>query len=184
MARRVVRGDREISGACSQATLAGRPESRRYDEDRGARHRRIRSGARRAGRWYALPSIQHCRLARWPFRSARSTNTLICPARQCNRHSSIFSRKAPLRHHLGKRPRSPLQQRQRLRLLFGSVGRRRLPARAGREKMVERWLRAWTQKSSRVAGPGCPIFRSGPTTPSCVRCRKCSRRLRSPRSTF
>jgi DNA (cytosine-5)-methyltransferase 1 len=38
----------------------------------------------------------------------------------------------------------------------------------------ERWLCVWTHANSRVASPRRPIFRSGPTTPPSVRCRKCS----------
>ncbi len=52
------------------------------------------------------------------------------------------------------------------------------------KKMAGRWLCVWTQKNNRVEGPGRPIFRLGPTTPSCVRCRKCSRWIRSHRGTF
>lgn len=48
----------------------------------------------------------------------------------------------------------------------------------------KRWLCVWTQKGNRVARPRCPIFRSGPTTPPCVCCRKCSNGLRSLKGTF
>ena len=48
----------------------------------------------------------------------------------------------------------------------------------------ERRLRAWPQKSNRVAGARRPIFRSGPTTPPCVCCRMSSKRGRSQRDTF
>jgi DNA (cytosine-5)-methyltransferase 1 len=51
-------------------------------------------------------------------------------------------------------------------------------------QMEGRWLCVWTHANSRMADSGCPIFRPGPTTPPCVRCRKCSSRVRSPRSTF
>jgi hypothetical protein len=50
--------------------------------------------------------------------------------------------------------------------------------------VVGRWLCVWTRAGSRLADPGRPIFRPGPTTPPCVRCRKCSRRVRSRPGTF
>ena len=40
------------------------------------------------------------------------------------------------------------------------------------------------QKSSRVEGARRPIFRSGPTPATCVRCRKCSKRVRSRSGSF
>ena len=59
------------------------------------------------------------------------------------------------------------------------------PKNSNRQGQMEgRWLCVWTHANSRMAGSGCPIFRPGPTTPPCVRCRKCSSRVRSPRSTF
>ncbi|MFQ2067921.1 DNA cytosine methyltransferase [Aeromonas veronii] len=67
---------------------------------------------------------------------------------------------------------------------LGFLCRGRLRARPTREEMGKRWLCAWPPKSNRVADPRCPIFRSGPTPPPCVRCRKCSRRVRSRKSSF
>jgi len=54
----------------------------------------------------------------------------------------------------------------------------------GGGQMVERWLCAWTRACNRLARPRRPIFRSGPTTPPCVPCRKCSKGLRSTIGTF
>lgn len=51
-------------------------------------------------------------------------------------------------------------------------------------KMDGRWLCVWPRPNSSMAGAGCPIFRPGPTTPPCVRCRKCSNRVRSRSGTF
>ena len=50
----------------------------------------------------------------------------------------------------------------------------RLRAAACREEMAGRWWCVWIRKNNRVAGPGRPLFRPGPTALSCVRCRKCS----------
>jgi len=59
-----------------------------------------------------------------------------------------------------------------------------LAALAGEEKVLEPPRKTWSHagvvlgpKDNRVANPGCPIFRRGPTTPSCVPCRKCSTRV-------
>lgn len=94
------------------------------------------------------------------------------------------SRKPPLCHRLGKRPRRPQRQRERLRMLSWRACWGRLRAAAFREKVAGRWLCVWTQKNNRMADPGRPILRPGPTTPPCVRCRKCSKRIRSHRGTF
>ena len=56
-----------------------------------------------------------------------------------------------------------------------------LPSGGGGE-MVKLWLCVWTKKGYRLAGPRRPIFRSGPTTPTCVCCRKCSKGIRSLQS--
>jgi DNA (cytosine-5)-methyltransferase 1 len=48
-----------------------------------------------------------------------------------------------------------------------------------RKKLDERGCGSWTRARSRVADPRRPILRTGTTAPSCVRCRKCSRRVRS-----
>ncbi len=45
-------------------------------------------------------------------------------------------------------------------------------------------LCVWSSPRRRLANPRRPIFRTGPTTQACVRCRKCSRRVRSHRGTF
>ena len=50
--------------------------------------------------------------------------------------------------------------------------------------MAECRLCCRTQKESGVESPRCSIFRSPPTTPTCLCCRKCSRRIRSRRNTF
>jgi DNA (cytosine-5)-methyltransferase 1 len=51
-------------------------------------------------------------------------------------------------------------------------------------KVDARRLCVWTPKDNRLDRQGRPIFRSGPTTQACVRCRKCSKRIRSPPGTF
>lgn len=81
-------------------------------------------------------------------------------------------------------PRGAQRQEQCVRLLPCSACRRRRAARAAREKMAGRWCCRWTPKGNRLAGPRRPIFRPGPTTPSCVPCRKCSSGVRSRRNTF
>jgi DNA (cytosine-5)-methyltransferase 1 len=60
-----------------------------------------------------------------------------------------------------------------LRGLAGSVSDEDGPLEPPGGKMDTLWCCAWTPKSSRVARPRRPILRTGPTTPSCVRCRKC-----------
>jgi DNA (cytosine-5)-methyltransferase 1 len=45
------------------------------------------------------------------------------------------------------------------------------PPRGG--EVVKRWLCVWTTKGCCLACARRSIFRSGPTTPPCVRCRKC-----------
>ena len=42
-----------------------------------------------------------------------------------------------------------------------------------RDKMGKQWLYYWTEKTSRLENTRRPIFRSGPTTPTCVCYRKC-----------
>jgi DNA (cytosine-5)-methyltransferase 1 len=79
----------------------------------------------------------------------------------------------PRPHCLGERPGRPQHERQRIRVLSGWPCRRRCRACPAREAMVERWLCVWTRASNRMADPGRPIFRTGPTPPPCVRCRKC-----------
>jgi DNA (cytosine-5)-methyltransferase 1 len=56
--------------------------------------------------------------------------------------------------------------------------------RGGATPVAERWLCIWTPANNRMADTRRPIFRSGPTTPSCAPCRKCSRGVRSRRGTF
>jgi len=67
---------------------------------------------------------------------------------------------------------------------LGSACRRRLRARTARGPMDGRWLCAWPRKSNCLEDARRPIFRLGPTTPPCVRCRKCSSRVRSRSGSF
>lgn len=43
----------------------------------------------------------------------------------------------------------------------------------GCAQVARRWLCRWPNANCRVAGSRRPILRTGPTTPPCVRCRKC-----------
>lgn len=58
--------------------------------------------------------------------------------------------------------------------LAGIAGETDALVTPGGGQVDERWLCAWTPKSARVENPRRPISRTGPTTPPCVRCRKCS----------
>jgi DNA (cytosine-5)-methyltransferase 1 len=79
----------------------------------------------------------------------------------------------------GKTSPASSPTRQRVWLLPRRPGGRIRRTPTARGKMEGRWLCVWTHANSRMAGSGRPIFRPGPTTPPCVRCRKCSSRVRS-----
>lgn len=178
----VVQRDRALPKGRARAPLPGRARPRRHDRAAGSHPRRRGARPGRLRGWHTVPVLLGCGPSQGLGRPPRPTHSYLRGDPRCPRHRPHRRRKAPRRLPLRERPRDPLGQGQRLRQLPRRARRGRRRTSPSRGKVVELRLRAWAHTRRCLESSRRSILRSGPTTPSCVRCRQCSiQRSRSRR---
>ena len=120
-----------------------------------------------------MPGVFCGRKAPLSGRCQRKPLPCLLSDSRCNSFSSNSTSKIFTHRVLGERPRSAPHQGQRLWLLLGGACWSGLSPFVRLKSMAVCRSGCRTKKKSRVESSRCSIFRSAPTAPKSLRCRKC-----------